>query len=88
MDLSRELKKVLAELRDKQLLEAFLKGKEDISKDLVFPSPAGTILDPDNLFHRYFQRVLAKAGLRKIRLHDLRHTFGSLLISTEPQSCT
>jgi hypothetical protein len=23
---------------------------------------------------------LAKAGIRKIRLHDLRHTFGSLLI--------
>jgi hypothetical protein len=24
--------------------------------------------------------VLTRAGLRKIRLHDLRHTFGSLLI--------
>jgi Phage integrase family len=24
--------------------------------------------------------VLTKAGLRKIRLHDLRHTFGSLLL--------
>ena len=24
--------------------------------------------------------MLAKAGIRKIRLHDLRHTFGSLLI--------
>ena len=24
--------------------------------------------------------MLTKAGLRKIRLHDLRHTFGSLLI--------
>jgi hypothetical protein len=26
--------------------------------------------------------VLTKAGLRKIRLHDLRHTFGSLLIQS------
>jgi integrase len=24
--------------------------------------------------------VLAKAGIRRIRLHDLRHTFGSLLL--------
>ena len=37
---------------------------------------------PDNLYHRYFQPVLSKAGLRKIRLHDLRHTFGSLLIQS------
>ena len=49
---------------------------------LVVPSPEGTILDPDNLYHRYFQPVLTKAGLRKIRLHDLRHTFGSLLIQS------
>jgi integrase len=80
VDLSRELRKVLAELRDKRLLQAFLKGSEDISADLVFPSPEGAILDPDNLYHRYFQVALAQAGIRKIRLHDLRHTFGSLLI--------
>jgi integrase len=80
VDLSRELRKSLLDLRDKRLLEAFLKGKENIPDDLVFPSPEGSILDPDNLYHRYFQAVLTKAGLRKIRLHDLRHTFGSLLI--------
>jgi integrase len=70
----------LLDLRDKRLMEAFLKGKENIADDLVFPSPDGAILDPDNLYHRYFQPVLTKAGLRKIRLHDLRHTFGSLLL--------
>jgi integrase len=80
VDLSRELRKSLLDLRDKRLLEAFLNGKENIADDLVFPSPDGTILDPDNLYHRYFQPVLTKAGLRKIRLHDLRHTFGSLLL--------
>lgn len=82
VDLSRELRRVLIELRDKRLLEAFLKGKNDISGDLVFPSPEGSLLDPDNLYHRYFQPVLTKTGLRKIRLHDLRHTFGSLLIQS------
>jgi integrase len=80
VDLSRELRRVLVELRDKRLLEAYLKGKSDISDELIFRSPEGTILDPDNLYHRVFLPVLAKAGIRKIRPHDLRHTFGSLLL--------
>ena len=80
VDLSRELRRVLVELRDRRLLEAYLRGKNDISEELVFRSPEGTILDPDNLYHRMFLPVLAKAGIRKIRLHDLRHTFGSLLL--------
>jgi integrase len=82
VDLSRELRRVLIELRDKRLLEAFVRGENDISDELVFPSPEGSILDPDNLYHRYFQPVLTKSGLRKIRLHDLRHSFGSLLIQS------
>jgi integrase len=80
VDLSRELRRKLLEARDQRLLEAFLKGKDDISEELVFRSSEGSILDPDNLYHRYFLPVLSKAGIRKIRLHDLRHTFGSLLI--------
>jgi integrase len=80
VDLSRELRRILAELRDKRLLEAYLRGKNDISDEFVFRSPQGTILDPDNLYHRVFLPVLAKAGIRRIRLHDLRHTFGSLLL--------
>jgi integrase len=80
VDLSRELRRVLVDLRDKRLLEAYLKGKNDISEETVFRSPEGTILDPDNLYHRVFLPVLAKAGIRRIRLHDLRHTFGSLLL--------
>jgi hypothetical protein len=34
----------------------------------------------DNLVHYRFLPALERAGLRKIRFHDLRHTFGSLLI--------
>ena len=61
---------------------AFLKGKNNIADEFVFLSPDVAILNPDNLYHRYFQPVLTKAGLRKIRFHDLRHTFGSLLIQS------
>ena len=80
VDMSRELRRVLLELRDAQLRDAKIKGKTDISDQRAFPSPDGSILDPDNLYHRYFVPVLAKSGIRKIRLHDLRHTFGSLLL--------
>jgi integrase len=80
VDMSKDLRRAFVELRDKRLLEAFMQGTNDISDELVFQSPDGGILDPDNLYHRYFLPVLAKAGIRKIRLHDLRHTFGSLLI--------
>lgn len=80
VDMSRDLRRILLEVRDQRLLAAYLKGKADITEELVFPSPDGNILDPDNLYHRYFLPVLAAAGIRKIRLHDLRHTFGSQLI--------
>ena len=33
-----------------------------------------------NLHYRVWKKLLAKAGLRYIRVHDLRHTFASLLI--------
>jgi integrase len=82
VDLSRELRKALLELRDRRLLSAFQSGDTNISDQLVFLSSTGTILDPDNLYHRYFQPVLTRSGLRKIRFHDLRHTFGSLLIQS------
>jgi integrase len=67
-------------MRDARQEAAKLTGKADIATEQVFSSPVGSILDPDNLYHRYFVPVLAASGIRKIRLHDLRHTFGSLLI--------
>lgn len=50
--------------------------------DLVFASGAGTPLDPDNL-GRAWERVLRKAGLRRVPFHSLRHTAVSLLIAHE-----
>lgn len=46
----------------------------------VFASEQGTMLDGDNLQQRVHRSILKKARLRYIRLHDLRHTFASLLI--------
>jgi integrase len=80
VDMSRDLRRALLRLRDERLLVAYANGQEDILDVNVFLSPEGGILDPDNLYHRYFRPVLTAAGIRKVRLHDLRHTFGSLLI--------
>jgi integrase len=34
-----------------------------------------------NYIRRVFKRILDKAGLREIRIHDMRHTYASLLLS-------
>jgi integrase len=80
VDLSRELRRTLLELRDTRLLTAMMVGKTGIVEDLIFPSKAGTVLDPNNLVHYHFPPCLEHAGLRRFRFHDLRHTFGSFLI--------
>jgi integrase len=46
--------------------------------DLVFTTRTGQPIEPRNLV-RSFERLIDGAGLRKIRLHDLRHTVATLL---------
>jgi len=48
--------------------------------DLVFPNGEGKPIDASNLIHRIFSPALKKAKLPKIRWHDLRHCYASLLI--------
>ena len=47
---------------------------------MVFPSTVGTPMNPDNLVYRSSKPLLRRARLRGIRFHDLRRTFGSLMI--------
>jgi len=51
------------------------------ANDFVFVSRGGGPLDPDNMIHREFLPTLERAGLRKIRFHDLRHTYTTGLIA-------
>lgn len=47
----------------------------------VFTNGEGDNLDPDNFRQRVFGPLLEAAKLRKVRIHDLRHTYASLLIA-------
>ncbi len=48
----------------------------------VFTTKSGSLLDPDNLVKRVFEPTLVAAGIeRHIRLHDLRHTYASIMIN-------
>ena len=60
---------------------ARLRQREDFKgeNDLVFPGIAGTYLDASALYRRY-KTALRQAGLRDLRFHDLRHTFGTQVI--------
>jgi integrase len=49
--------------------------------DLVFPGQGGAHLDASALYRRY-KLALRRAGLRDLRFHDLRHTFGTQVIGT------
>ena len=48
--------------------------------DFVFSGQAGIPLDGDALSKRY-EDALQRAGLRRLRFHDLRHTFGTRMIA-------
>ena len=49
--------------------------------EMVFTSPEGQRLDPDNFSNRNWARALRRSQLQRIRFHDLRHTYTSLLIA-------
>ena len=49
------------------------------SSPWVFPSASGGPMSPDSVLHM-LHRVLKRAGLPKLRFHDLRHTFATLAL--------
>ena len=72
--------KVLRSHRVRQAAEALALGPRWPETGLVFTSTAGTVIQPRNL-SRLFDKLIAAAGVRRIRFHDLRHTCASLLLA-------
>ncbi len=52
--------------------------------DLVFCNEVGKVLDYDALWRRY-RATQKRAGLRPLRFHDLRHSFGTMAVGLGPE---
>lgn len=65
----------------KEALEIHQKHSPVSPHDLVFCTRKGTPLDPDNMVKKQFHPALTRAKLRRVRFHDLRHTYVALLIA-------
>lgn len=79
VDMSLHLTETLKALSVERKKETLKKGWGDVPV-WVFTSESGTMMDPDNFRRRVWSKLLPKAGFRWLRIHDLRHTFASLLI--------
>jgi integrase len=51
--------------------------------DLVFIGPTGDYIE-DSALRRRFYAALKAAGLKRLRFHDLRHSFGTLAVQVFP----
>ena len=74
---------LVAELRAHRAAQLRLKLARanvwDRSKDLVFCTDYGTLIDPAQ-DRREWKALLRNAGVREVRLHDARHTAATLLL--------
>ena len=78
VDMSAQLRAVLLELFKRRKLDSAKSGSWSTSK-IIFHYRGR--YRAQNTVRKAFNVMLKKAGLRKIRVHDVRHTYASLLIS-------
>ena len=78
VDMSNQLLETLKVLHVARKREALKDGRGEVLETIFHRD--GKHME-QNQIRRVFKRLLVKAGLREIRLHDTRHTFASLLLS-------
>jgi integrase len=73
---------ILREHRQRQRAEQLAAGEDwDSTHDLVFRDELGGPIHPE-WYSREFELFIRHAGVPRIRLHDLRHTFATLALKT------
>ncbi len=70
---------MLRDHRRRQTEERLAAGPAWTDDDLVFCDELGGVLHPDR-FTRRFTAAARRAGVKPIRLHDLRHTWATLAL--------
>jgi integrase len=79
IDLDPETVAVLGEHRRRQKIERDQWGPDYRDNDLVVAKENGEPIHPHS-FRQGFERVVRHARLRRIRLHDLRHTHATIAV--------
>jgi integrase len=71
---------VLRTHKRRQDVQKSIMGSRWKENGLILPSSIGTPSNPSNMWKDYL-KVLKRAGLPRIRFHDLRHTAASLMLN-------
>jgi integrase len=78
--LTKQAVEALRQHRAGQLEERLQMGAAWEDNDLVFANEVGRPIEAGNLIRRSFHPLLERAGLPRVRFHDLRHTAATLAL--------
>jgi integrase len=78
VDMSRQLADVMRRLRMEMISGSVKTGKRS---KWVFPGKSAETIDATAWRKRTFNSMVRRAGLEKMRVHDLRHTYASLMLA-------
>jgi integrase len=78
VDMAQDLRQVLLEWQERCFDKAVLAGRT-APYPVVFATASGCPWEPSNLYYIH-KRACALAGLRATRIHDLRHSYATIML--------